>query len=106
MQNTPNATIRLYGGLFTLRRERGLPTHADLWIPPEGISGFELADRLELPLDRIEGIFCNHKAYGLDHVVHAGDQIAFIPTGVPGPHRYSLGIYNAGKAQREHEPDA
>ena len=26
-----------------------------------------------------------------------GDEIAFIPTGVPGPHRLMLGIHEAGK---------
>jgi len=102
MDKKPNTDIRLYGNLYTLRRKRGLPTVAEIWLPPEGRTGFEVAEQLALPLERIEGVFCNHRAYGLDRVLRPGDQIAFIPTGVPGPHRYMLGIHEAGKG---HRPD-
>lgn len=97
MNEKPNAVIRLYGNLHTLRRERGLPTVAKIWLPPEGCTGIEIAQQLELPLERIEGVFCNHRAYGLDRLLRPGDEIAFIPTGVPGPHRFMLGIHAAGK---------
>lgn len=100
MNEAPNTRIRLYGNLHTLRRERGLPSVADIWLPPEGRNGFEVAEMLGLPLARIEGVFCNHKAYGLDRILRPGDEIAFIPTGVPGPHRFTLGIHEAGKTHR------
>ena len=97
MTQKPNTTIRLFGNLHTLRRERGLPPVAEIWLPEEGMTAMDVAKLLDLPLNRIEGIFCNHLAYGLDHVLHPGDALAFIPTGVPGPHRFMLGIHAAGK---------
>lgn len=97
MEKSPNTRIRLFGNLHTLRRERGLPSVAEIWLPQEGRSAQEVAQELDLPLSRIEGVFCNHLAYGLDRILQPGDEIAFIPTGVPGPHRYMLGIHAAGK---------
>ncbi len=100
MSESPNTVIRIYGCLRTLRRERGLPATAELWLPPEGRKAVEVARELDLPLEKIEGVFCNHRAYDLDRLLKAGDQIAFIPTGVPGPHRFMLGIHEAGKGHR------
>lgn len=100
MTRTPNTSIRLYGNLHTLRRQRGLPTTAEVWIPDSGCSAQQIAEELDLPLDRIEGVFCNHRAFGLDHFLHPGDEVAFIPTGVPGPHRFLLSIHAAGKKSR------
>ncbi len=97
MSEAPNTVVRLYGNLHTLRRERGLPAVAEIWLPPEGRTGFEVAEMLDLPTSRMEGVFCNHRAYGLERILRPGDQIAFIPTGVPGPHRFMLGIHAAGK---------
>jgi nitroreductase len=53
-----------------------------------------------LPVDTIEGAFCNHSIHGLAHVVMRGDQVAFVPYGTPGPHRYFLGLYEAGHEER------
>jgi len=100
MRTSPNTRIRLFGNLHTLRRERGLPTTAEIHLPREGRSALDVAEELDLPLDRIEGVFCNHRAYGLDHTLHPGDEVAFIPTGVPGPHRFLLSIHAAGKKSR------
>jgi len=100
MENRPNTKVRMFGCLHTLRKERGLEPLAEMYIPPQGCSGFDLAGQLDLPLDKIEGIFINHRAHALDGLVHSGDQVAFIPTGVPGPHRYALGIHAAGKHLR------
>ncbi len=97
MSASPNTRIRLFGNLHTLRRERGLPTTAEIHLPREGRSAEQVARELELPLEKIEGVFCNHRAYGLDHILRPGDEVAFIPTGVPGPHRFLLSIHAAGK---------
>ncbi|ALC15847.1 hypothetical protein DSOUD_1062 [Desulfuromonas soudanensis] len=102
MEKKANAVIRLYGNLHTLRKERGLPSVAELWLPAGGRTAAEVAAELDLPLERIEGVFCNHKAYGLDRILCPGDELAFIPTGIPGPHRYMLGIHAAGK-KHSHE---
>lgn len=101
MDNPANTRIRMFGNLYTLRKKRGLPTVAEIWLPPEGRRASEVAEELDLPLSRIEGVFCNHTAYSLDKILKPGDEIAFIPTGVPGPHRYMLGIHAAGKGERQ-----
>jgi hypothetical protein len=94
------AEVRMFGRLHTLRRERGLPTTVSVDIPPEGIAAREIAISLDLPLEHIESIFCNHKAHGLDRVIVAGDRMAFVPHGTPGPHRIFLHI------RREDEDDS
>lgn len=101
MDNNVNTRIRLFGNLHSLRRERGLPSVAEIWLPETGRPAVEVAEELDLPLSRIEGVFCNHTAYSLDKILKPGDEIAFIPTGVPGPHRFMLGIHSAGKGKRQ-----
>jgi len=91
------ATVRMFGCLHTLRREKGLPTTADVPVPDEGVTGTELAHLLDLPLEMIEGVFCNRSVYPMRHVIHPGDRVAFVPKGTPGPHRFLLGLYAAGK---------
>lgn len=93
-------TVRLFGALHTLRRERGLPATADIELPSEGKTGEEIAAELGLPLELIEAVFCNHVACDLGHVIRPGDQVAFVPRGTPGPHRFTLGIHRAGRTSR------
>lgn len=97
MEAAPNTEIRMFGFLHSARKAKGLPPRTHLYIPPEGRVAREIAEELELPMDKIEGVFVNHHVYALDHVIHAGDRVAFISRGVPGPHRFSLGIHQAGK---------
>lgn len=92
-----NTTIRMFGELRDLRRRAGLSDCVMVDLPAEGSTALEIAVELDLPLDRIEGVFVNHKVYGLDHVVIPGDRTAFVPPGTPGPHRVFLGLYQAGK---------
>ena len=92
-----SVTVRLFGGLHTLYRERGLPTTVSVDVPAEGVSGRDLAVVLDLPLDMIEGVFCNRVVRAIDHVVMPGDRVAFVPKGTPGPHRFFLGLYAAGQ---------
>ncbi len=90
-------TVRLFGALHTLRRERGLPIVVDVDVPVHGLTAAALATRLDLPLTAIEGVFCNRVVYPLSHTVMPGDRVAFVPKGTPGPHRYFLGLYAAGQ---------
>src|ERR1035437_1422878 len=90
-------TVRMFGCLHTIRKERGLEPNAEVTLPPEGRRAEDIALDLGLPLDRIEGVFVNHLVYNLNKNVKPGDKVAFIPTGVPGPHRFMLGIHSAGK---------
>ena len=52
-----------------------------------------LANTLKLPLDKIEAVFINGKAYPLgEGLIEPGDRVAFLPPGTPGPYRALLGI--------------
>jgi hypothetical protein len=89
-------SVRMFGMLRDLRREQGLPATVEVTVVPEGLSAEDVALGLGLPVDRIEGVFCNHVIHGLEHRIHPGDTIAFVPYGTPGPHRFFLGLYKAG----------
>ena len=94
------ATVRVFGVLQEFQRERGILPETVEAIPAGGISAADLAARMGLPIDSIEGAFCNHTIYGLAHVVRPGDEVAYVPYGTPGPHRYFLGLYKAGHEER------
>jgi len=89
-------TVRLFGTLHALRRERGLPTTMALEVPEDGITGVQLAEELDLPLELIEGLFRNHTVGPVSQRLYPGDEVAFVPEGTPGPHRFFLGLYKAG----------
>lgn len=95
--------VRIFGMLGALRAERGEATSLDVCVPPHGTTADEIAAELGLPPDLIEGVFCNHTVYGLDHVIRPGDRIAFVPYGTPGPHRFTLGLYSAGKRDSDRD---
>lgn len=101
MSRDKTVPVRIFGMLGALRVERGLPTTVEVQVAESGTTGAAIADELELPHEYIEGVFCNHKVYGLDHVIHPGDRVAFVPYGTPGPHRFTLGLYDAGRGARK-----
>lgn len=90
------ATVRMLGRLHSLRRERGLESVTEVGIPAKGCSARELASILELPVEKIEAVFVNHRAYDLSRTVRAGDRVAFVPTGIPSTERLLLGICRPG----------
>jgi len=96
-------TVRMFGVLGALCKERAEPTTVEVEVPAEGIPAAAIADQLNLPHELIEGVFCNHKVYGIQHVIHPGDRVAFVPYGTPGPHRFYLGLYDAGKGKRDED---
>jgi hypothetical protein len=89
----------MFGFLYTYRRKQGLPASVHLQLPSEGKSALKIAQELKLPIDEIEAVFCNNTIYSLDHRIMPGDRVAFVPHGTPGPHRYTLGIKQAGDKQ-------
>jgi hypothetical protein len=93
--------VRVFGSLRPLRLERGLPCEFEVEVPEEGVTGRELAELVDLPAERIEGIFVNHVVLPLDTQVSPGDRTAFVPYGTPGPHRLYLGLYEAGQASED-----
>jgi hypothetical protein len=101
MSTPTNTTVRMFGALHTLRKERGLHSTTEVCVPPGGCVACDLARELDLPLEKIEAVFINHRVHGLDHLIQAGDRVAFIPTGIPGPSRLLLGICDAGRQSRQ-----
>lgn len=59
----------------------------------EPITGAELAEKLEIPLEEVEIIFINGFAHRPADVIQPGDRVAFVPPGCPGPYRLHLGFY-------------
>lgn len=96
MSTRANTTVRMFGALHTVRKNRGLPSQAEVAVPEGGVSAAAIARDLELPMEKVEAVFVNHRAYGLEHRVEPGDRVAFIPTGIPSPERLLLGIRQAG----------
>ncbi len=92
--------IRMFGYLYTYRKQQGLSPAIELVLPAEGKSALAIAEELELPIDKIEAVFCNNTIYPLNHTIMTGDRVAFVPHGTPGPHRYTLGIKQAGDKQK------
>lgn len=93
----PVCSVRVFGSLRPSLEQRGLPYEFTATIPAQGIVARELAETLELDVDRVEGVFVNHLVHGLGIRIMPGDQIGFVPNDIPGPHRYYLGLYAAGK---------
>lgn len=92
-------SVRLLGRLHTLYAKLGKSSELTVALPPEGRRADAVARDLNLPLEHIEAVFCNRVVRPLDHVLRPGDRVAFVPRGTPGPHRFTLGIYAAGRAE-------
>ncbi len=92
-------SVRLLGCLHTLCMERGDPVEVEVPLPPEGRPAWEVVQDLKLPLEKVEAVFCNRLVRDLDHVLRPGDRVVFVPRGTPGPHRFTLGIYSAGRRE-------
>ncbi len=92
-----DVTMRIFGSLRPECDALGLPSQFRLTVPASGLSGSELAAALGLPAEKIEGIFINRKVRPISDTVRPGDRVAFVPYDTPGPHRFFLGIYAAGK---------
>lgn len=97
MSTQGTTTVRMFGALHTIRKDRGLPSVTEVNIPAAGCAASVLARELDLPLEKVEAVFVNHKVYGLGHVIQSGDRVAFVPTGIPGPARTLLGIRAANQ---------
>jgi len=97
MSPESSVTVRVFGSLRPQREEQGLPCTLEVEVPSEGITGRELAAIIELPADKVEGVFVNHTVHGLAVHIAPGDRVAFVPNDTPGPHRFFLKLYSAGK---------
>lgn len=92
-------TVRIFGSLRPVCEARGLGHVCEVPVAEEGASAKSVAESMGIPTELIEGVFVNHTMHGLAQVVMPGDRVAFVPYDTPGPHRFFLGIYQAGKEE-------
>ena len=84
--------IRFFMFLAELCKERNWPIPLQLEIEDE-ISGPALMEKLEVPVERVEVLLVNGKAFWPSAaVIHPGDRVALLPPGTPGPYRVLLGF--------------
>jgi hypothetical protein len=95
--DTTPVTVLIFGSLRPALEARGLPYEFTAQVPPQGMAARDLAADVGLPVERVEGVFVNHTVHGLGMTIMPGDRIGFVPNDIPGPHRYYLGLYAAGK---------
>ena len=93
-----DVTMRIFGSLRPKCDALGLPSLFRLTVSASGVTGSEIATTLGLPAEKIEGIFINRVVRPISDTVRPGDRVAFVPYDTPGPHRFFLGIYSAGKS--------
>ncbi|WP_434510314.1 MoaD/ThiS family protein [Desulfitobacterium sp. AusDCA] len=88
-----NVEVRAFMFLRKIFNERNWPTPYFFKLERE-CNAVELAEMLDLPLERIEAVFINGKAnpFSEETMIQPGDRIAFLPPGMPGPYRAMLGI--------------
>ena len=96
MSSQSVTTVRMFGALHSHRREQGLESEIEVMIPQEGYTASGLAQELGLPLEKVEAVFINHRAFDLNQTIRAGDRVAFVPPGIPGTERLLLGFYRTG----------
>ncbi len=91
-KSSDSVEVRAFGQLKKFFKERGWPFPVYYRLGKE-CTALDLAQNLDLPADKIEAVFINGRVYSLQEgTVKAGDRIAFIPPGTPGPYRVMLGI--------------
>lgn len=91
-ENNKNIEVRGFLHLYKFFKDKNWPIPLILELL-EPITGAELAEKLEIPLDEIEIIFVNGFAQSPDYSIQPGDRVAFVPPGCPGPYRMALGFY-------------
>jgi hypothetical protein len=89
MEERSSITVSFFGSLHALRRQRGQSVMEEMPCSARR-KAVEIARELDLPIDRIGTVYCNHVARGLDHLVGPGDRIAFASPEVPSLRRTQL----------------
>jgi molybdopterin converting factor small subunit len=89
MEKRASVTVRFFGSLHALRRERGLAVKEEMPLREER-KALEIARELGLPVEKIATVYCNHIPRSLEHPVRPGDSVAFVPHEVPGLRRAAL----------------
>lgn len=100
--------IAIFGSLQAFRLEQGLPVKLREKVPAEGLSAYELLERISLPPEKVEAVFRNGRVINIYDTVFPDDRVAFFPFGTPGPYRVFLGMAreNVRRSRQEHSAPA
>jgi hypothetical protein len=91
--------VIMTGLLHLYRSERQLPSRVRVEVPADGVTAREIAVALDLPVERIEGLFLNHTCADLDAMVVPGDRVAFVPYGTPASHPAFFGRFDKARGR-------
>lgn len=92
MRDTKTIEVRAFNFLRKHFDQKGWPFPYYYELDTE-CSGVELAQKMDLPLEKVEAIFINGLAHSPEEGrIKPGDRVAFLPPGTPGPYRVLLGI--------------
>lgn len=95
--NNGEVEVRGFSFLKEIFDERKWPFPLKVRLDKE-CSAAQLAEMLDLPLDKIEAVFINGVAWSPGRGrVRPGDRVAFVPPGTPGPYRVILGMVEIPK---------
>jgi len=93
----PMIELRAFMDLAELFRERNWPNPLEVDIQQGEMTGVQLLALLDIPPEKVEGVFINGKAFNPPMaVVTGGDRVALVPPEVPGPYRALLGFKEMG----------
>ncbi len=73
-------------------REQGTGSSRPELSVADGATVLDLIHKVGLDPEDVEAAFVNGRVLPKDTVLKEGDRVALVPPGIPGPHRYLLGI--------------
>ena len=98
----PEITVKAFAKLYFLFKERG-------WDNPQTyrfehpMTADKLRKELDIPKEDVEVVFINSLIRPLSTTLQDGDQVAFVPPGIPSVHRFWLGFYGAREEDASRE---
>jgi len=91
LENDKCVEVRAFSFIKEIFDQRGWPFPMQVELEKE-CTALELAERLEIPTEKIEAVFVNGIVKKMNEKIKPGDRVAFVPPGTPGPYRVILGI--------------
>ena len=90
----PEITVKAFAKLYFLFKDRGWD-NPQVYTFEEPMTADELREKLDIPKEDVEVVFINNLICPLSKTLQDGDELAFVPPGIPSVHRFWLGFYGA-----------
>lgn len=97
--NTGEIEVRGFSFIKEIFDRRNWPFPLRVKLEKE-CTAAELAEKLEIPRDKIEAVFINGVVSKMEGAIKPGDRVAFVPPGTPGPYRVILGMVGGEKEKK------